>query len=116
MPSKPGKDETEQEFMSRCMSVMSKEGKHPKDQQAAICFSMWREAHPKSKEAKNPKAAMMMSPEDMKKSIDGMSEEQCITMMKRMGKYKQGMSIGEMKSALKSMANNPELHNKMMGK
>lgn len=52
MPSAPKQNETKEQFMGRCMSVMSKEGKHPKDQQAAICFSMWSKAHPKDKSEK----------------------------------------------------------------
>lgn len=54
MPSKPKEGETQQEFMGRCMGVMSQEKKHPRPQQIAICFSMWRDAHPKDKSAKKP--------------------------------------------------------------
>ena len=55
MPTPPEKGETRQGFMGRCMGVMTKEAKDkPRPQQIAICFSMWRKAHPSDKGAKNP--------------------------------------------------------------
>jgi hypothetical protein len=58
MPTPPTEGESKDQFMGRCMSVMHKEAKDkPQDQQVAICFSMWRKAHPKDKSAKNPNAS-----------------------------------------------------------
>jgi HK97 family phage prohead protease/HK97 family phage major capsid protein len=44
MPMKPGKDETQSEFMSRCVPEMIGEGddKRPKEQAVAICLDIWR--------------------------------------------------------------------------
>lgn len=55
MPSKPKEGETQQEFMGRCMEVMhTSEKDRPQPQKVAICFSMWRQAHPKDKSANPP--------------------------------------------------------------
>lgn len=70
MPSKPKEGETEQEFMGRCMGVMSKESKYPREQQVAICFSMWKQAHPKSNEAKSEKKHDQNKEEEKKKKHD----------------------------------------------
>jgi hypothetical protein len=52
MPTPPKEGETREQFVSRCMSFMHKEkSDRPKPQQVAICFSMWRKAHPKDKGA-----------------------------------------------------------------
>ena len=41
MPS-PRKDESEDEFISRCMSDEEMKGKHPKqDERYAVCKSFW---------------------------------------------------------------------------
>lgn len=53
MPSKPTQGESKDAFMGRCMAAQKNE-KRPQDQKVAICFSMWREAHPKDKSAKKP--------------------------------------------------------------
>lgn len=36
----PTKDEKKQDFISRCVSILLKEGKK-KDEAIAICFSLW---------------------------------------------------------------------------
>src|SRR5512146_2151452 len=41
MPVKPGQNEKQQDFHSRCMKQMTDEGK-PQDQANAICFDMWK--------------------------------------------------------------------------
>jgi HK97 family phage prohead protease len=48
MPMKPGKDESQSEFMSRCVPEMIGAGpdKRPQDQAVAICMDIWREEHP----------------------------------------------------------------------
>ena len=48
MPMEPGKDETQDEFMSRCVPEMIGTGpdKRPQEQAVAICLDIWREAHP----------------------------------------------------------------------
>lgn len=52
MPTPPKEGETRQEFMGRCMGIMHKESKDkPQSRQVAICFSMWRKAHPSDKGA-----------------------------------------------------------------
>src|SRR5262245_60972760 len=43
MPMKPGKNETQSEFMSRCVPEMMGDGKRPNDQAVAACATMWRE-------------------------------------------------------------------------
>jgi len=40
MPAKPGKNETEAEFMSRCIHIEVGNG-HPQPQAVAMCASMW---------------------------------------------------------------------------
>lgn len=44
MPEPPRKSETQQAFIERCISFMTKnkEGKDPA-QRAAVCYSMWRD-------------------------------------------------------------------------
>src|SRR6516162_6397953 len=44
MPMKPGKDETQSEFMSRCIPEMIGTGddKRPQEQAVAICMDIWR--------------------------------------------------------------------------
>ena len=44
---KPGKDETQEEFIERCMPIVIGEGKD-QDQAAAICYSLWRERDSKA--------------------------------------------------------------------
>lgn len=39
---KPGKDETRDKFISRCIPIIIKEGKKP-EQAVAICHSIWRQ-------------------------------------------------------------------------
>jgi len=44
MPT-PAKDETQDKFISRCIAVVTKEGKfEDKKQIAAYCYSLWRNA------------------------------------------------------------------------
>lgn len=51
MPT-PRKDETQKDFVSRCIPYVLKEGTaESRDQVVAICFSMWRE-HLKEKRTK----------------------------------------------------------------
>jgi len=38
---KPGASETQSEFISRCISFVTDEGKYPQNQVAAICYSQW---------------------------------------------------------------------------
>lgn len=57
MPTPPNQGESKNDFMGRCMTYMHKnDSARPQAQQVAICFSMWRKAHPKDKSAKNPNA------------------------------------------------------------
>jgi HK97 family phage major capsid protein/HK97 family phage prohead protease len=56
MPMKPRKDETQSDFMKRCMpeTIGTGENKRPQDQAAAICLNYWRDEHPG---AAKPKSA-----------------------------------------------------------
>jgi HK97 family phage prohead protease/HK97 family phage major capsid protein len=52
MPMKPSKDETQSDFMSRCVPEMMGESggtKRPQDQATAACITMWNDAHPGGK-------------------------------------------------------------------
>jgi hypothetical protein len=52
MPTPPQKGESQNDFISRCVSYLTKNEKHkyPKQsQRVAICFSMWRRAKGKTK-------------------------------------------------------------------
>ena len=54
MPT-PNQGETKDHFMGRCIPMRHKE--HPDEdnkQSVAVCFSIWREKHPKDKSAKKP--------------------------------------------------------------
>ena len=42
MPMTPGKDETQSEFMARCVPDMKGDGKRPQEQAVAACLEMWR--------------------------------------------------------------------------
>ena len=42
MPMKPGKDESQSEFMSRCVPDMKGDGRRPTEQAVAACLEMWR--------------------------------------------------------------------------
>jgi len=45
MPTPPKKDESTQDFIGRCMGYMAANEKdRPRDQRAAICYSMARQA------------------------------------------------------------------------
>lgn len=43
MPIKPGKSETQSEWMERCVPEMMGDGKRPQDQAVAACLTMWRD-------------------------------------------------------------------------
>ena len=43
MPIKPGKDETQSEWMHRCVPEMMGDGKREQEQAVAACLSMWRD-------------------------------------------------------------------------
>ena len=43
MPMKPGKDESQSDFMSRCVPDMIGDGKREKEQAVAACLQMWRD-------------------------------------------------------------------------
>lgn len=43
MPMSPGKDESQSDFMHRCVPEMMGDGKRKQDQAVAACLSMWRE-------------------------------------------------------------------------
>lgn len=46
MPIQPHKGETQDQFMSRCMSELAKSTtKRPQKQKVAICMSAWRKGH-----------------------------------------------------------------------
>src|SRR6516162_3304496 len=48
MPISPGKDETQDEWMARCVPEMMGESggtKRPQEQAVAACMQMWRDAH-----------------------------------------------------------------------
>jgi hypothetical protein len=50
MPVKPRKDESEQDFIARCVPRVIREG-YPQDQAIAICYTYWKNKNPdKSKE------------------------------------------------------------------
>jgi HK97 family phage prohead protease len=69
MPMKPHKDETQSEFMARCLPEMMGENggtKRPREQAVAACLSIWREAHPRSKG---------LSPEDFEDIPDPNDDE-----------------------------------------
>jgi HK97 family phage major capsid protein/HK97 family phage prohead protease len=51
MPIKPGKDESQSDWMSRCVSDMMASGDREQDQAVAACLQMWRD---KDKSAKPP--------------------------------------------------------------
>src|SRR5215831_17443980 len=44
MPMKPGKDESQSDFMTRCVPEMMGDGKRPQEQAVAACMTMWRDA------------------------------------------------------------------------
>jgi hypothetical protein len=44
----PGKDQSKDEYISKCMHSMKNE-KKPQDQKIAICFSQWKRAKSKKK-------------------------------------------------------------------
>jgi HK97 family phage prohead protease/HK97 family phage major capsid protein len=49
MPMKPHKDESQSDFMSRCVPEMMGESggtKRPQEQAVAACYQIWRDAHP----------------------------------------------------------------------
>ena len=48
IPAPPKQNETQSEFMKRCVPVLRHEG-YPDKQSVAICYSMWRKKHPQSK-------------------------------------------------------------------
>lgn len=56
---RPGKDETQSAFMGRCMRFMvtdnnskPENGKRPRKQMVAICFSQWENSHSSGKDSK----------------------------------------------------------------
>lgn len=51
MPTPPKKGETKESFISRCMKYMrdNNEFKENTAQQSAVCYSVWKKAHPSSK-------------------------------------------------------------------
>jgi HK97 family phage prohead protease len=51
MPMKPGKDESQSEFTSRCVPEMMGDGKRDQEQAVAICLQIWRD----EKGGKKPK-------------------------------------------------------------
>ena len=54
MPT-PKENESKNEFMGRCISMRHKENPSEDNKQSvAVCFSIWRKAHPKDKSAKKP--------------------------------------------------------------
>jgi HK97 family phage major capsid protein/HK97 family phage prohead protease len=51
MPLKPAKDESQEQWMARCVPEMMGESggtKRPQEQAVAACSTMWNDAHPKS--------------------------------------------------------------------
>ena len=48
MPMKPGKDESQSEFMHRCVPEMMGDGKREQEQAVAICLQIWRDKDKKS--------------------------------------------------------------------
>lgn len=61
MPIKPGKDESQSDFLKRCVPEMMGDGKRPQDQAVAACLDIWREAHPGAKPAPKELAAEIAS-------------------------------------------------------
>jgi hypothetical protein len=51
MPSPPRKDETKQQFISRCHSYMEKHKEGKPGQASAICYSMWRNRNKMKKDS-----------------------------------------------------------------
>jgi len=70
MPTPPKKDETEEEFMARCMSAVADEyDSH--DQRVAVCMNMWRDRDKKDKNLGEPK-----TDEERAKNHFGISDEE----------------------------------------
>jgi hypothetical protein len=63
MPVKPKSNETEQEFIGRCIGEEINAG-YPQDQAAAICYSVWREG--KMKKSTTSKVAMKINDVSLK--------------------------------------------------
>ncbi len=54
MPT-PGRNESQQEFVSRCIPIVLKDGTATDQKQAAaVCYSMWREAKSKRTRSEQP--------------------------------------------------------------
>src|SRR5215204_1652572 len=68
MPIHPGKDESQSEWMSRCMSEMSQSEDRSKEQNVAACMQMWRD--------KDKKMLKVAEPEEDESKDDFM--ERCI--------------------------------------
>jgi len=56
MPMKPHKDETQSEFMARCVPEMIGTGddKRPQEQAVAACLNIWREEHKEQRQVPQP--------------------------------------------------------------
>src|SRR5262245_16316566 len=66
MPIKPGKNETQDEWMARCVPEMMGDGKRPQDQAVAACMQMWRD---KDKEAEMPDIDLVKAREQRSYSV-----------------------------------------------
>jgi HK97 family phage prohead protease/HK97 family phage major capsid protein len=80
MPIKPGKDETQSDWMGRCVPEMMGQGggtKRPQEQAVAACSQMWRDAH-----SAGGKGAKQIDPDDAPEPDDDESQddflERCI--------------------------------------
>jgi HK97 family phage prohead protease len=62
MPIKPGKDETQSEWMHRCVPDMMGDGKREQEQAVAACLSMWRDEKGGSPPKDGKMAALTMQP------------------------------------------------------
>jgi HK97 family phage major capsid protein/HK97 family phage prohead protease len=62
MPMKPGKDESQSDFMSRCVPEMMGDGDREQEQAVAACASMWRTA--KGKNGGPPAEAKQLDDEE----------------------------------------------------
>ncbi len=62
MPT-PGKDESQDDFVSRCIPIVIDDGTaEDNEQAAAICFSMWRDAQKKEKEMTVERGLYLVEP------------------------------------------------------
>jgi HK97 family phage prohead protease len=72
MPIEPGKDETQADWMSRCVPEMIGTGddQRPQEQAVAICLDLWRESHPEDAYRSRGRRRRQAPPPDTDESKD----------------------------------------------